>query len=55
VFIVEKDDMILRLPDRFLSPFLKDLKSDFINKKKYLKYLRINIKFIKACNCENKE
>lgn len=46
--------MIKRLPERFLSPLLKSLKKDFNNKRQYLKYLRINAKYIKACNCEHK-
>jgi hypothetical protein len=54
IFVVEADDMIKRLPERFLSPLLKSLKKDFKNKRMYLKYLRINAKYIKACNCENK-
>lgn len=47
--------MIKRLPERFLSPLLKSLKKDFNNKRQYLKFLRINAKYIKACNCENKQ
>jgi hypothetical protein len=46
IFLVESDDMILRLPERFLPPFLKSLKLDFLNKRQYLKYLRINSKVI---------
>ena len=46
--------MILRMPERFLPPFLKQMKQDFINKKKYLKYLRINSKFIRCCHCHYK-
>ena len=46
--------MIKRLPERFLSPLLKNLKKDYINKRQYLKYLRINAKFIQACRCEDK-
>lgn len=55
VFVAETDDMIKRLPERFLSGFLKSLKKDFIEKRQYLKFLRISVKFIKACKCENKE
>ena len=33
VFIAETDDMIRRLPERFLSPLLKSLKKDFNNKR----------------------
>lgn len=46
--------MILRMPERFLPPFLKALKSDFLNKKTYLKFLRISSKFIIPCHCYNK-
>lgn len=54
IFVVDTDDMIKRLPERFLSPLLKSLKKDFNNKRQYLKFLRINAKYIKACNCEDK-
>jgi len=55
IFVVDTDDMIKRLPERFLSPLLKSLKKDFNNKRQYLKFLRINAKYIKACNCEDKQ
>ena len=55
IFVVDTDDMIKRLPERFLSPLLKNLKKDFNNKRQYLKFLRINAKYIKACNCEEKQ
>jgi hypothetical protein len=55
IFVVDTDDMIKRLPERFLSPLLKNLKKDFNNKRQYLKFLRINAKYIKACNCEDKK
>ena len=45
-------DEIKRLPGRFLSPMLKNLKEDFLKKRLYLKYLKISTKFINACNCE---
>ena len=54
IFVAETDDMIKRLPERFLSPLLKMLKKDFNNKRQYLKFLRISVKYIKACNCDNK-
>lgn len=46
--------MIKRLPERYLSPLLKSLKKDFNNKRQYLKFLRINAKYIKPCNCDDK-
>jgi hypothetical protein len=33
IFVVDTDDMIKRLPERFLSPLLKSLKKDFNNKR----------------------
>lgn len=33
IFVVDTDDMIKRLPERFLSPLLKNLKKDFSNKR----------------------
>ena len=53
-FVVESDDMIMRVPERYLSPLLKQLKKDYLAKKQYLRYMRINAKFIKACNCDYK-
>jgi hypothetical protein len=54
IFIVDNDDMILRMPERYLPPFLKSLKQDFINKKQYLKYLRISSNLIRSCECTHK-
>lgn len=54
IFLVDSDDMILRLPERFLPAFLKSLKQDYLNKRQYLKFLRINSKFIKLCACQHK-
>lgn len=54
IFLVDQDDMILRLPERFLPPFLKNLKLDFLHKKLYLKYLRITSKLIHVCSCRHK-
>ena len=54
IFLVDSDDMILRLPERFLPPFLKQLKQDFLNKRQYLKFLRISSKFIQVCGCQHK-
>lgn len=47
--------MILRMPERFLPLFLKQLKQDYINKRAYLKYLRVSSKFIKCCQCNIKQ
>lgn len=46
VFVVDTDDMIKRLPERFLSPLLRSLRKDFNNKRQYLKFLRINARWI---------
>ena len=54
IFLVDSDDAILRLPEKFLPPFLKQLKQDFLNKRAYLKFLRINSKFISCCACSHK-
>ena len=42
-----------RLPDRSLNQFLRQLKKDVISNATYIRMLRLNTKFIKACNCEN--
>ena len=54
IFVVDTDDMIKRMPERHLSPLLKSLKNDYINKRTYLKFLRIHSRFIYPCKCENK-
>lgn len=54
IFLVDNDDMILRLPERFLPPFLKSLKQDYLQKRPYLKLLRINSKMISCCACHYK-
>ena len=45
------DDEIKGLPERALTPFLKVLKNDALNKQIYLNHLRISTKFIEACKC----
>ena len=54
IFVEDTDNLILRLPERFMPPFLLALKQEFLNKKKYLRYLRINSRVIKQCACEGK-
>jgi hypothetical protein len=55
IFLVDSDDMILRMQERFLPQFLKNLKQDFLANKQYLKYLKINSKLIHVCNCDWKK
>ena len=55
VFLVDSDDQILRMQERFLPPFLKNLKQDFVSNKQYLKYLKITSKLISVCDCEWKK
>lgn len=47
IFVEDSDNLILRLPERFLPPFLLALKQEYLAKKKYLRVLRINSKIIK--------
>lgn len=54
VFVVDSDNMIKRMPERYLSPLLKSLKLDLKNNRMYLKYLRIKINFINPCQCTKK-
>ena len=46
--------MILRLPERFLPVFLRSLKQDYICKRQYLKFMKINSKLIQGCSCHEK-
>lgn len=52
VFVVGDDNVIMRLREKYLPPFLKRLKQAYVENERYLKYLRINSKLIRACNCE---
>ena len=42
----EKENMILRLPEKDLGQFLTNLKSDYLKKKNYLDILKVNNKVI---------
>ena len=44
----------MRLPERFLPPFLWGMKQDFLAKRPYLKFLRINSRLIRVCECPDK-
>lgn len=55
IFLVDSDDMIMRMQERFLPTFLKQLKQDYIKKMQYLKFLKINSKLIRVCDCEWKK
>lgn len=46
------DEQLKRLPDRSLTQFLRQLKQDVINNASYIKMLRLNSRFIQACNCD---
>ena len=41
----------MRLPQRYMPQFLRNLRQDYIDKSPYLKYLRISSKFIQVCDC----
>jgi hypothetical protein len=51
VFVVGEENVIMRLRERYLPTFLKRLKQAYVANERYLKYLRINSKLIRACNC----
>jgi hypothetical protein len=52
--VIGTDNMIKRIPDRYMSPLLKSLKEDLQNNRLYLKHLKIKNNFIHPCNCANK-
>lgn len=54
MFFVENDDMIKRLPDKYLPPFLKCLKHDFMNNASYFSLLRITSNMIQCCACHER-
>ena len=54
VFVVGQDNVIMRLRERYLPPFLYRLKQAYLSNEGYLKYLRINTRLVNACNCEHK-
>ena len=45
------DEQLHRLPERSLTPFLRLLKKDVSENVPYLKMLKLNQKFIRACAC----
>ena len=49
----KNEDLIKRMPDRMMSPFLQSMKQDLFKKAPYLKYLRISSKFIRPCLCKS--
>ena len=54
IFLVDSDDMILRLPEKFLPPFLKAMKAEYLAKRPFLNFLRINSKLISMCACQHR-
>ena len=46
VFLTRDDNQILRMPESSLVPFLKNLKNDYLKNRAYLKFLKVNSKFI---------
>lgn len=54
IFLVEKDNAILRMQEQFMPQFLKGLKQDFLNKREYIKLLKIKSNFIQMCACHRR-
>jgi len=52
VLAIESDDQMKNLPDRMLTPFVKELRNDFRHKYEYLKYIHVTTKFITPCKCK---
>ena len=51
--VFASDEQLTRLPDRSLTDFLKQLKADAATNRPYLRMLRLNSNYIKACGCQN--
>ena len=54
LYFYQQEDVVRRLPERALTKFLQDLKTDMEAKANYLKFIKISAKFIKPCLCERK-
>lgn len=52
VLFYKNEDLVKRMPDHTLNPFLKAVKNDLFNNEQYLKYLRVSSKFIRPCLCK---
>ena len=46
------DNVIMRLQEKYLPPFLQNLKKAYVQGEGYLKYLHVNSKSIRVCSCE---
>mmetsp|Transcript_9655 Transcript_9655/g.16220 ORF Transcript_9655/g.16220 Transcript_9655/m.16220 type:complete len:201 (-) Transcript_9655:256-858(-) len=54
IFLVGYDNAIMRMQDRHLPEFLKQLKQDFVQQQEYFKILKVNSKFVQSCECPRK-
>lgn len=53
ILFFKNEDLIKRMPERNMTPFLLGMKGDLFNKAPYLKYLKVSSKFIRPCNCKS--
>ena len=54
VFVVDKDNALMHQQDDQLPPFLRNLKQDFVQKKDYLKLLKVKSSFVRSCACQDR-
>ena len=53
ILFFKNEEIIKRMPERLMTPFLLSMKADLLNKAPYIKYLKASSKFTKPCNCKN--
>ena len=46
IYFYQQEEVIKRLPERSLTPLLKNLKTDVIKQPKYLSFLKVSAKFV---------
>ena len=51
IYFYGTEDHVKSLPDRVLTPLLRDLKQDMENKASYLRYLKVSAKHCQPCSC----
>ena len=51
IFLSKRDDIIMRMNEKYMPEFLKQLKYDFMESCFYIKFLKVSSKFISPCQC----
>ena len=52
VLFYKNEELVKRMADHTMTPFLKDLKTDLFNNEQYLKYLRVSYEWFVRLNMD---